>query len=188
MSLQVICGAGTRREVELSVAVEDSPAIALGPRIVASAGFDVLYREGMALIETVAGYLDGAGREDSRNLSRQAGVLYTAEAMRLTTRLMQLASWLLLQRAVNEGELTAVTARDEKQKVQFSDLGKRGGPGFDDLPRALLEFIAKGDRLFERVVQLDRLERGTLPDPAPGVRNSVADQLARLKAAFGRAD
>ena len=34
--------------------------------------------------------------------------------MRLTTRLMQLASWLLLQRAVNEGEITAENARTEK--------------------------------------------------------------------------
>ena len=31
---------------------------------------------------------------------------YASESMRLTTRLMQLASWLLLQRAVAEGELS----------------------------------------------------------------------------------
>jgi len=51
-------------------AVSDSSgtqqAIAIGPRIVASGGFDLLYREGMALIEEVAGYLDGDGREESR--------------------------------------------------------------------------------------------------------------------------
>ena len=83
--------------------------------------------------------------------------------MRLTTRLMQLASWLLLQRAVNEGELTAENARTEKEKVKFSATpSERGGPGFDELPTTLAAFIDKGDRLFERVQQFDKLERGKM--------------------------
>ena len=40
--------------------------------------------------------------------------------MRLTTRLMQVASWLLLQRAVNEGELTSSEARAERVRVKLS--------------------------------------------------------------------
>ena len=163
--------------------------VAIGPRIVASGGFDLLYREGMALIEDVAAYLDSSGRAESRALPREASFLYATESMRLTTRLMQLASWLLLQRAVNEGEISAESARQEKEKVQFSATpSERGGPGFEDLPAALLDFIAKGDRLFERVQQFDRLERGTVPDLASGGENGIADQLARLKAAFGRMD
>ena len=107
--------------------------------------------------------------------------------MRLTTRLMQLASWLLLQRAVNEGELTAENARTEKDKVRFSATpSDRGGPGFGDLPQRLLDYIGRGDRLFDRVQQYDRLERGGVPDYAPRGENGIADQLARLKKAFGR--
>ena len=109
----------------------DKPAVALGPRIVASGGFTSLYREGMALIEDVAAYLDGDGRTESRGLPREASFVYATESMRLTTRLMQLASWLLLQRAVNEGEITAENARAEKEKVKFSATpSERGGPGF----------------------------------------------------------
>ena len=162
-------------------------AVAIGPRIVASGGFDALYREGMALIEQVASYLDGDGRGESRGLPREASFLYATESMRLTTRLMQLASWLLLQRAVNEGELTPENARVEKEKVRFSATpSERGGPGFDDLPETLRGFIAKGDRLFERVQQYDKLERGGVPDYVSTGENGIADQLARLKAAFGR--
>lgn len=107
--------------------------------------------------------------------------------MRLTTRLMQLASWLLLQRAVNEGELTAENARVEKEKVRFSATpSERGGPGFDELPERLRGFIAKGDRLFERVQQYDRLERGSVPEPGDGPTGGIADQLSRLRAAYGR--
>ena len=153
----------------------------------ASGGFDALYREGMALIEEVAAYLDGDGRGESRGLPREASFVYATESMRLTTRLMQLASWLLLQRAVNEGELTPENARVEKEKVRFTATpSERGGPGFEDLPERLRGFIAKGDRLFERVQQYDRLERGGVPDYAPEAVGGIADQLARLKAAFGR--
>ena len=42
----------------------------------ASGGFDLLYREGMGLIEDVASYLDGEGRADSRILGREASFLY----------------------------------------------------------------------------------------------------------------
>ena len=39
--------------------------------------------------------------------------------MRLTTRLMQIASWLLLQRAVAEGEITADQAQAEKNRIRL---------------------------------------------------------------------
>lgn len=162
-------------------------AVAIGPRIVASGGFDALYREGMGLIEDVAAYLDSDGRGESRGLSREASFVYATESMRLTTRLMQLASWLLLQRAVNEGELTAENARMEKEKVRFSATpSERGGPGFEELPERFRQFIAHGDRLFERVQQFDRLERGAMPEIAPDRSGGIADQLSRLRAAFGR--
>lgn len=189
----------TEAEIRPSVALHQNPGdsvddsrskaqpVAIGPRIVASGGFDLLYREGMTLIELVAAYLDGEGREESRNLSREAALVYATESMRLTTRLMQLASWLLLQRAVNEGELSAVNARSEKEKVRFSATPtQRGGPGYAELPERLRDYIAQGDRLFDRVQTYDRLERGGVPEIADAPRGGVADQLARLRAAFGR--
>jgi regulator of CtrA degradation len=161
--------------------------VPIGPRIVASGGFELLYREGMSLIEDVAAYLDGAGRVESRNLPREASFCYATESMRLTTRLMQLASWLLLQRAVNEGELTAENARTEKEKVKFSATpSERGGPGFDELPKMLKTFIDKGDRLFLRVQQFDKLERGKMVEVPLGNAGSVTDQLSRLRAAFDK--
>ena len=167
---------------------QDKSAIALGPRIVASGGFTLLYKEGMTLIEEVAAYLDGDGRLQSRALPREASFVYATESMRLTTRLMQLASWLLLQRAVNEGELTPENARAEKEKVKFSATpDHRGGPGYGELPERLRTYIAQGDRLFERVQQFDKLERGGIAEAAPMANEgSIGDQLARLRAAFGR--
>lgn len=159
----------------------------LAPRLTAG-GFDRLYREGMSLIEEVAAYLDGTGRNDSRSLPREASFVYATESMRLTTRLMQIASWLLLQRAMNEGELSPESARSEKEKVKFSATPMdRGGPGWEELPPALLDYIAKGDEMFERVQRFDRLERGDAPSPVENnPEDGLAAQMSRLQAAFGQ--
>lgn len=76
-----------------------SNMISLAERMVFSDSFKPIYAQGMDMVEEAASYLDGEGREEARNLSRVAATLYAAESMRLTTRLMQIASWLLLQRA-----------------------------------------------------------------------------------------
>lgn len=164
----------------------EKDAVAITPRLLASGGFDLLYREGMGLIEEVAAYLDGDGRDESKALSREGAFLYATESMRLTTRLMQLASWLLLQRAVNEGEISPEQALSEKAKVKFSALpSDRGGPGWDEMPDTMQAYILKGDRLFERVVTFDRIERGESLPAEPTSENALSGQMDRLKAAFG---
>ena len=164
----------------------NSDTISIGPHLVASGDFTRLYGQGMGLIEEVAAYLDGEGRKQSRALSRESNFLYSVESMRLTTRLMQLASWLLLQRAVQEKEISAESARSEKSKVKFSATpSKRGGPGWSELPEQFLSYIAQGDRLFERVVKFDTLDRETVPTAPLRDSNDIADQFSRLHEAFG---
>ena len=167
----------------------DNPAVALGPRIVASGGFTALYREGMALIEEVAAYLDGDGRTQSRGLPREASFVYATESMRLTTRLMQLASWLLLQRAVNEGELTFDQARTEKMKVKLSPFPALAPDVLELLPKKLCVLISDSRRLHDQVLRLDALVYGggsILPAETPSASNPVESQLGLLKAAFGQ--
>ena len=72
----------------------------------------------MALVEETAAYLDGPGRQESKKLARNGALAYATESMRLTTRLMQLASWLLLHRAVKEGEMSLAQANKEKSQGQ----------------------------------------------------------------------
>jgi regulator of CtrA degradation len=71
--------------------------------------------------------------------------------------------------------------------VKFSATpSERGGPGFAGLPDRLRDYIGKGDRLFDRVVQFDRLERGNIAEQPTAASGDIADQLARLRAAFGQ--
>src|SRR6184192_3496884 len=97
-----------------------NPAVSFGERLAASQAFADLFRDGMALVEQTAAYLDGPGRQESKRLGRNAALAYATESMRLTTRLMQLASWLLLHRAVKEGEMSLAQANREKTKVKLT--------------------------------------------------------------------
>src|SRR5437660_2905436 len=100
--------------------VDEAAPIYFGEKLASSQAFAGLFRDGMALVEETAAYLDGPGRKESKALERTAALAYATESMRLTTRLMQLASWLLLHRAVNEGEMTFAQATQEKTKVKLS--------------------------------------------------------------------
>ena len=62
--------------------------------------FEKVFVDGMALVEETASYLDGPGRKLSSSLPREASLTYAAWSMELTTRLMQAASWLVMQKAV----------------------------------------------------------------------------------------
>jgi regulator of CtrA degradation len=156
------------------------------PKLAASAAFKALFREGMSLVEDTAAYLDGPGREESRSLPRPAALAYATESMRLTTRLMQVASWLLLQRAVSEGELTPAQAQSEKHRVRLSDQNVAcPSETYEQLPEMLRAFSAKSLRLQARVAHLDRaLSEAETVQPAP--RGAVAEQFERLQAAFAR--
>ena len=98
----------------------DSALVQLSERLTNSAAFSSLFREGMDLVEETAAYLDGEGRTEAKALERSVSLTYATESMRLTTRLMQLASWLLLHRAVKEGEMTLTQANREKTKVKLT--------------------------------------------------------------------
>ncbi|MBA5777290.1 DUF1465 family protein [Stappia sp. F7233] len=160
-------------------------------RLANSEMFSALYREGMSLVEETAAYLDGDGRQESKSLPRSASLTYATESMRLTTRLMQLASWLLLQRAVNEGEMTAEQAGSEKNKVRLDKLStSRNGMGWDELPRRLQDLIERSLRLQERIVHIDRMiheHADSEPVAAPQV-HPLSHHMERLHAAFGARD
>src|SRR5579864_9009251 len=174
---------GPRRVLAATAA--PSTAIPFVHRLAASGAFKDLFREGMALVEEAASYLDGPGREESRDLPRAAAVAYSTESMRLTTRLMQVASWLLLQRAVNEGELTRTQALAERHRVKLSrqDLGCPPEV-YDQLPATLRDLGWRSLRIQERVIHLDRsLAIARSPEHA-GRHCEVALQHERLRAAF----
>ena len=161
----------------------DSPLVQFNERLTNSAAFSTLFREGMDLVEETAAYLDGVGRAEAKALDRAVSLTYATESMRLTTRLMQLASWLLLHRAVKEGEMTLSQANREKTKVKLTAADPGPSDTVDKLPPQLQDLIARSMSLQSRVRRLDT----TIHSPPPermAIGNPLVPQLNRLKAAF----
>jgi len=164
--------------------VQGAGPVLFSEKLASSQAFAGLFKEGMALVEETASYLDGPGRQESKKLDRSAALAYATESMRLTTRLMQLASWLLLHRAVKEGEMSLAQANKEKTKVKLS-LGDRAATDtMALLPEHLGDLIDRSLGLLDRVRRLD----ATMHNPAPErpANNAVERQLGLLKAAFER--
>jgi regulator of CtrA degradation len=161
----------------------ETPLVQFSERLTNSAAFGTLFREGMDLVEETAAYLDGVGRAEAKALDRSASLSYATESMRLTTRLMQLASWLLLHRAVKEGEMTLTQANREKTKVKLSAADPGPSEMIEKLPPQLQDLIARSMALQARVRRLDATIHAQ-PAGRATIGNPLVPQLNRLKAAF----
>jgi regulator of CtrA degradation len=152
-------------------------------RFTDSEQFEKTFREGMGLVEETANYLDGEGRIDARLLDRTGAIAYATESMRLTTRLMQLASWLLLQRAIAKGELTSSETLQEKHRINLNEIG-RGHElkGAEQMPDGLKSLVDRSLRLLERIKTLDAML--TAVPPVVEQESPISAQINMLERAF----
>jgi regulator of CtrA degradation len=160
--------------------------ISFGEHFAASDQFDAIFREGMALVERAAAYLDGPGRKEARALRGPGAMLYATESMRLTTRLLELASWLMIRRAYKEGEITAAEVRKKRERVRLTAPGRLSHiKGFEELPEGLRNLITASFALNDRIVRLDCAMEVVVGDKAADSAESpVEAQVTRLEQAF----
>jgi regulator of CtrA degradation len=124
--------------------------ILLTPKLV-----DSLYVEAMVLADEARSYFDVQAEEDRALLEPGVRVHFACESLRVTTRLMHIIAWLLTQRAVAAGEISAAEAREPERR-----LGE--GPESDPslartFPEAARALIRASQELYARVHRLDRL-------------------------------
>lgn len=161
--------------------------VSFGERYQASEQFDLVFKEGMALVERTASYLEGPGRAEAKRLSAPANVLYASESMRLTTRLLDLASWLLIRRALKEGEISETEAQKKCSSVSLHGPAKPSHvQGYDTLPQGMRDLIGESYALYDRIVRLDRALNLKLEEVGsqPVLANPVGAQMDRLRVAF----
>ena len=160
-----------------------SGAIDFLARFTDSEQFEKTFKEGMGLVEETANYLDGDGRGDARVLDRTGAIAYATESMRLTTRLMQMASWLLLQRAIASGEMNHDEALREKHRINLAEIGRGHDlKGAEQMPGGLKDLVDRSLRLLERIKILDSmLNRSANNDETV---SPITAQLNMLERAF----
>jgi regulator of CtrA degradation len=152
-------------------------------RFTSSKHFEKLYSEGMALVEETADYLDRAGRLEAKKLAPPASIAYTSESIKLTTRLTQLASWLLVRRAIALGEIASAEAHTHRHRVTLVPQSSIHPEGFSALPETFKRLIAESHRLYGRILRLDGLlseSYSAAEEDAP----PVPAQIQRIRLAF----
>lgn len=164
------------------IADEDAVRLDSHKSFTASALFERTFDEGMSLVEETAKYLDGKGRQESRDLPRKIAMLYAGESMRVTTRLMQAASWLLVQRAVHEGDMAAEDAVSDRYRLGSKDicLGT-SNDGVEHLPTKLRDLLERSDNLYRRIARLEDSLFAVAERNVTGIK----DHITRLEQAFG---
>ena len=163
----------------------DSVTVSFGAKFARSEQFKTVFRGGMALVEAAAAYLDGDGRKEARRLRPPHSLAYATESMRLTTRLMQLASWLLIRRAVSEGELTPEQAVEEQRKIKLPVEGEHPARDLAVLPERLRHLIEESVKLQAQVVRLDQMLDFNQPEESE-VDHPLNAHFSRLREAFGQ--
>jgi regulator of CtrA degradation len=114
------------------------------------------YDETMDLMIEARNYMRYVEQRERRRAEAATGLRISCEAMRVTSRLTQVMAWLLMQRAVEEGEITAEQALAESNRISGAEVCLDDSFGEDDrLPRGLRSLMDRSLRLYCRIVRLE---------------------------------
>lgn len=145
-----------------------------------------LFRKGMELIEETSEYLEGDGRGEARALNDSTALTYSTESMRLTTRLMQLASWLVVYRGIAEGKLTPEDVEAKRAKIKFNAVPcPEQIENYSALPYQLRKLIERSAELYDQITTLDGHLLNAGFDVETPRQNPLSAQMAELETAFG---
>ncbi len=150
--------------------MDDPDSLNLTPKLI-----DSLYVEAMVLADEARSYFDQAAREDRMGLDPLDRVGFSCESLKVTTRLMYVIAWLLTQKAVRAGELSAAQAQHSERR-----LGE--APQTDEvlaprLPEPAQTLIRASEELFERVRRIDEGTDGPSQSPARSLLNRLERSL-----------
>ncbi|MEO1607836.1 MAG: DUF1465 family protein [Pseudomonadota bacterium] len=144
---------------------QTSMMVCFGQHFARSDKFEDIFKQGMALVERTAAYLDGEGRKEAKSLKPPVSVVYATQSMRLTTRLLDLASWLLIQRSLKDGEISLKDALAKREGLKLRPFGRISHiKHFEDLPEGLKGLIHQSYNLCDRLHQIDVALRGEIHD------------------------
>ena len=114
--------------------------------------------------------------------------------MRLTKRLLQLASWLMIRRDHKEGRITPQVMRRKLIGVSLTEPGRISHvKGFGTLPEGLRTLVVASFALHDRIVRLDQAMQVKVdyPDGLEAavdvvLASPVQAQVSRIERAFSR--
>jgi regulator of CtrA degradation len=119
------------------------------------------YDETLALLVTARDYMSYAVPAARPDLEPGERLQVSCEAMRVTARLSHVMAWLLAQKAVQAGEISAKAAAEVYRLSEDDICLLEGGGAPPGLPEGLKDLLEKSRALYVRVTRLDQLVRQT---------------------------
>lgn len=126
---------------------------------------DGLYLEAMVLTDEARSYFDIEGPQEQHLLDPRRRLAFACESLRVTTKLMQVVSWLLVHKAA---QTDPSRGRDHPARLASFYSLDEDSPELEQLTERALEIVLAANDLYDRVRRLDdQLERGgPLESPA----------------------
>lgn len=121
------------------------------------------YDETMDLMVEARNYMAYVERRERERAGAVTGLRMSCEAMRVTSRLTQVMAWLMMQRAVYDGEIEAGEALSDENRLSGGDVCL--DDSFTDdisLPNGLRSLLDRSFRLYQRVARLEAQMCGRL--------------------------
>lgn len=120
------------------------------------------YREAMDLTQAVADYLEREkGKGKVQRLTVDTEVYFASESMRVSTCLMQVMSWFLIQKGVAAGEMTREKAAGEKFRLGSQDVClAHVDTSKGNLPDKLVIYLQKAQDLYRQVSRMEEMVYG----------------------------
>lgn len=121
------------------------------------------YDEALDLMLEARNYMTYVERRERERAGAVTGLRMSCEAMRVTSRLTQVMAWLMMQRAVHEGELEADQALTEPNRLSGGEVCLDDSFSADlTLPNGLRSLLDRSFRLYQRVARLEEQMVGRL--------------------------
>jgi len=120
--------------------------------------FTRTYDETLDLIVEARDYVAHSRPRSRRSHAPAADLRVSCEALRVTSRLTQVMAWLMLQRAVCEGEISEIEACTERNRLSGHAVCLDVAAANDaELPPGLKSLLRRSLSLYQRISRLEEM-------------------------------
>ena len=130
------------------------------PRLIES-----LYTEAMLLADEARAYFDRSSRDERGLLEPFVRVAFACESLKVTTRIMHIVAWLLTQRAVEGGEISASGAGRPERRLGHAAVSDPAV--VEQLPPHAQRLVRASTELFARIQRIDEDSVASAPVSSP---------------------
>ena len=134
------------------------------------------YDETLDMIVEARDYMTDWDKNTAPRLGGTRRLQFCCEALRVTSRLTQALAWLMVQRAVHEGELTLIEACENTYRLSGHEVCLNTASANDNnLPEKLRSLMSRSYRLYNRISRLEEMvvSRVSAPSHRPFAHGSI---------------